>query len=153
MGKVYGWDVADGPGDFFHYTVEHLFADIWNRPGLSMRDRRLLLLGLLVGDGSFDVLPIQLSAALTNDELDETTARELVVFLAHYAGWPAGARLLTMVEQALAQQAQRQHQDGPQKDDRTGLRPPAAPPSRALARGHSNRARTCARRWAATGHL
>ena len=116
MAKVYGWDVADGPGDFFHYTVEHLFADIWNRPGLSMRDRRLLLLGLLVGDGSFDVLPIQLSAALTNDELDETTARELVVFLAHYAGWPAGARLLTIVEQALAQQARDRQPDAPQPD-------------------------------------
>ena len=47
MGKVYGWDVADGPGDFFHYTVEHLFADIWNRPGLDTRDRRLLLVGML----------------------------------------------------------------------------------------------------------
>jgi 4-carboxymuconolactone decarboxylase len=116
MGKVYGWDVADGPGDFFHYTVEHLFADIWNRPGLTMRDRRLLLLGLLVGDGSFDVLPIQLTAALTNDELDETSARELVVFLAHYAGWPAGARLLTLVEQALAQQAREQQKDSPQQD-------------------------------------
>jgi 4-carboxymuconolactone decarboxylase len=108
MGKVYGWNVDDGPGDFFHYTVEHLFADIWNRPGLSMRDRRLLLLGLLVGNGSFDVLPLQLGAAVNNGELDEEAARELVVFLAHYAGWPAGARLLTMVEQALAQARGRQ---------------------------------------------
>jgi 4-carboxymuconolactone decarboxylase len=116
MGMVYGWDVADGPGDFFHYTVEHLFADIWNRPGLSTRDRRLLLVGLLVGDGSFDVLPIQLSAALNNGELDEASTRELVVFLAHYAGWPAGARLLTLVEQALAQQARAQQTDSPQQD-------------------------------------
>jgi 4-carboxymuconolactone decarboxylase len=116
MRQVYGWDVADGPGDFFHYTVEHLFADIWNRPGLSMRDRRLLLLGLLVGDGSFDVLPLQLSAALGNGELDQESARELVVFLAHYAGWPAGARLLTLVEQALAQQARAQQKDSPQQD-------------------------------------
>src|SRR3954454_17069965 len=112
MAKVYGWDVADGQGDFFHYTVEHLFADIWNRPGLSMRDRRLLLLGMLVGDGSFDVVPLQLGAALTNGELDEESARELVVFLAHYAGWPAGARLLTIVEQALAQ-ARGEQQDAP----------------------------------------
>ena len=116
MRQVYGWDVQDGPGDFFHYTVEHLFADIWNRPGLSVRDRRLLLLGLLTGTGAFDVIPIQLAGALGNDELDEEGARELVVFLAHYAGWPAGARLLTLVEQALAQQARAQPKGSPPQD-------------------------------------
>lgn len=116
MREVYGWDVADGPGDYFHYTVEHLFADIWNRPGLTMRDRRLLLLGLLTGTGSFDVIPIQLAGALQNGELDDASARELVVFLAHYAGWPAGARLFTMVEQALSAPARHQPQGGPQQD-------------------------------------
>ncbi|HEY3141009.1 MAG TPA: carboxymuconolactone decarboxylase family protein, partial [Acidimicrobiales bacterium] len=57
MAKVYGWEVKDGPGDFFGLTVEHLFAEIWNRPGLSFRDRRLLLIGLLVGSGLDDVTP------------------------------------------------------------------------------------------------
>ncbi len=103
MASVYGWDdVVDGEGDFFDYTVEHLFADIWNRPGLSRRDRRLFLLGLLVGNGDHDVVPIQLAAALANDELDEVALREMAVFLSHYAGWPAGARTFTQVEKALA---------------------------------------------------
>ncbi|MDX6284889.1 MAG: 4-carboxymuconolactone decarboxylase [Frankiales bacterium] len=101
MSEVYGWEFKDGPGDFYGYTVEHLFADIWQRPGLTMRDRRLLLLGLLVGSGLYDVVPIQLQAALTNGELDEESARELVVFLAHYAGWPAGAKLNSLVEDEL----------------------------------------------------
>jgi 4-carboxymuconolactone decarboxylase len=107
MTEVYGWEMSDGTGDFFGYTVEHLFADIWNRPGLSMRDRRLLLLGLLVGNNDHDVLPIQLAAALGNGELDEAAAREMVVFLAHYAGWPAAARLFTQVEKALADDAKK----------------------------------------------
>ena len=42
---------SDGPGDFFGYTADHLFADIWNRPGLSDRDRRLLLIGMLADPG------------------------------------------------------------------------------------------------------
>lgn len=105
MGQVYGWDVADGPGDFFGYTVEHLFADIWNRPGLNQRDRRLLLVGLLVGSGLYDVLPIQLGAALEQGELDEESARELAVFLAHYAGWPAGTKVFNLVEELLGRRA------------------------------------------------
>jgi 4-carboxymuconolactone decarboxylase len=112
MAQVYGWTVQDGPGDFFTYTVEHLFGDVWQRPGLTNRDRRLLLVGLLVGTGGYDVIPIQLAGALHNDELDDTAARELVVFLAHYAGWPAGAKLNSMVEEALTPPPAR-HTSGP----------------------------------------
>lgn len=114
MASVYGWgDVIDGEGDFFHYTVEHLFADIWNRPGLTRRDRRLLLLGVLVGGGDHDVVPIQLAAALANDELDADALREVAVFLSHYAGWPAGARTFTQVEQALGDHARATGDDAP----------------------------------------
>ncbi len=105
MTEVYGWEMADGDGDFFGYTVEHLFADIWNRPGLSIRDRRLLLLGLLVGNGDHDVVPLQLAAALGNGELEDEALREVVVFLSHYAGWPSGARLFNQVEKVLSDAA------------------------------------------------
>lgn len=102
MERVYGFTMSDGPGDFFGYTADHLFGDVWNRPGLSDRDRRLVLLGLLAGTQQDDVLGIQVPAALSNGELDESALREVVIFLSHYAGWPAGARLNTVVEQALA---------------------------------------------------
>jgi 4-carboxymuconolactone decarboxylase len=103
MRQVYGWDVKDGPGDFFGLTVDHLFADIWTRPGLTMRDRRLLLIGLLTGQGKDDVADIQLGAALRGDELNADQLREIVIFLAHYAGWPAGAALSMRVEKLIAQ--------------------------------------------------
>ncbi len=101
MGEVYGWDFQDGPGDFFGYTADHLFADIWCRPGLEIQERRLLLIGLLAGQGAIDVADIQLGAAYRNGELDEEALREIVVFLAHYAGWPVGARLNTVVEEII----------------------------------------------------
>ncbi|HET9499103.1 MAG TPA: carboxymuconolactone decarboxylase family protein [Marmoricola sp.] len=101
MTEVYGWDFQDGPGDFFGYTADHLFADIWGRPGLSTRDRRLLLIGLLAGQGATDVLGIQVPAAHTSGELDDEALREIVIFLAHYAGWPVGARLNSVVEETI----------------------------------------------------
>jgi len=101
MTEVYGWEFKDGPGDFFRYTADHLFADIWNRPGLSTRDRRLLLIGMLAATGQDDVLGIQIPAALANDELDDQALREIVIFLCHYAGWPMGSRLNTVVETAI----------------------------------------------------
>ncbi len=101
MSEVYGWEFQDGPGDFFGYTADHLFADIWNRPGLSTRDRRLLLIGALAATGQADVLGIQVPAAYRNGELDDDALREIVIFLCHYAGWPVGSRLNTIVEETI----------------------------------------------------
>lgn len=100
MSEVYGWEFQDGPGDFFGYTADHLFADIWNRPGLTNRDRRLLLIGLLAATGP-DVLEIQVPAAYQAGELDDAALREIVIFLAHYAGWPVAARLNNVVEETI----------------------------------------------------
>lgn len=106
MGAVYGWgEVGDGDGDFFGYTVEHLFGEIWQRDGLTFRDRRLLLIGLLVGRGLHDVVGLQLEAALKNGELDATALREIVILLTHYAGWPHGAKLNSQVEELIARAA------------------------------------------------
>ena len=102
MEEVYGFEMTDGTGDFFRYTADHLFADIWSRPGLSDRDRRLLLIGLLAGTGAQDVLTIQVPAALSSGDLDAEALREIVIFLCHYAGWPTGARLNGLVEETIA---------------------------------------------------
>ncbi len=105
MEQVYGFEMSDpgdGGGDFLRITVDHLFGDIWQRPGLSDRDRRLLLIGLLAGQGAADVLGIQVPAAHANGELGDDALREIVVFLSHYAGWPNGARLNSIVEETIA---------------------------------------------------
>lgn len=105
MEEVYGFEMSDGTGDFFRYTADHLFADIWNRPGLSTRDRRLLLIGMLAGKGYADVLGIQVPAAHANGELDDEALREVVIMVCHYAGWPDGARLNSIVEDTIGKAA------------------------------------------------
>ncbi|MFC9362678.1 carboxymuconolactone decarboxylase family protein [Rhodococcus sp. NPDC057014] len=97
MEKVYGFEMQDGPGAHFAVTADHLFADIWSRPGLSIRDRRLLLLGALTAQGLVDVAEIQVGAALHNEELDEDQLREIALFLCHYVGWPLGTKLDAMI--------------------------------------------------------
>ena len=114
MAEVYGWEVQDGPGDFFGMTVDHLFAEIWTRPGLTVRDRRLLLVGLLIGQGMHDVAEIQIDAALGNGELDAAQLREIVIFLTHYAGWPSGAKLSMQAEKLIGARARAARQPGDQ---------------------------------------
>ncbi|WP_092800380.1 carboxymuconolactone decarboxylase family protein [Rhodococcus globerulus] len=94
MNEVYGWELpADVPGEFFAVTADHLFADIWTRPGLSMRDRRLLLLGAITAQGQTDVAKIQINAAILNEELTEKQVEEAAIFLCHYTGWPLATGL------------------------------------------------------------
>jgi 4-carboxymuconolactone decarboxylase len=104
------------PGDFFGYTVDHPSPRSDPR-GVEFRDRRLLLLGLLVGQGLDDVLEMQLGATLKNDELTPDELREIVIFLTHYAGWPKGAKLNTQVETGIARDAKRRARDEPQPDE------------------------------------
>jgi 4-carboxymuconolactone decarboxylase len=103
MKTVYGWDVQDGPGDFFASTVDHLFAEIWARDTLSVRDRRLLLLGAVAAQGLTEIIEIQAGAALAKEELDSDQLREAALFLTYYVGWPLGTRLNGAVEKAINQ--------------------------------------------------
>lgn len=96
MSKVYGWEMADGPGEHFAHTADHLFAEVWSRPGLSIRDRRLLLLGALAASGQIDVAEIQAGSALGNGELTPEQLDEIALFLCYYVGWPLGTKMQMM---------------------------------------------------------
>jgi 4-carboxymuconolactone decarboxylase len=103
MAEVYAWDgVPEVPGDFFAITVDHLFGEIWSRPGLSRRDRRMMLLGAIAACGEWSVLPIQIDAILANEELTVEELREVTVFLTHYVGWPRGSSLNRIIEERAA---------------------------------------------------
>jgi 4-carboxymuconolactone decarboxylase len=68
-------------------TEKVLFGDVWERPGLSKRDRSLITCAALVALQRPDQLRGHLDRALgngvTKDELSE-----LITHLAFYSGWP-----------------------------------------------------------------
>lgn len=82
-------------------TVDHLFGEVWSRPGLSIRDRRLLVLGATAALGRGDLVEIQVRGALANDELSAGELREAVLQLQYYVGWGNGTQLNNGVEAAL----------------------------------------------------
>lgn len=102
MNEVYGWEMPDLPGDYFALTVDHLFADIWSRPGLSMRDKRLITLSVVTALGIPDLAEIQVNAALANDEMTEDELREMAIFITQYVGFPLGSTFNTVVEKVAA---------------------------------------------------
>jgi 4-carboxymuconolactone decarboxylase len=64
-----------------------LFGDVWQRPGLSPRDRRLATITVLIGRFRTDELRWHLGRALDNGVTREEIG-ELITHLAFYYGWP-----------------------------------------------------------------
>ena len=69
-------------------TDDVLFADVWERPGLSPRDRSLITVAALVALGRDAQLTGHLRRALDNG-LSRDQLAEAITHLAFYAGWPA----------------------------------------------------------------
>lgn len=101
--KVYAGDVIvppEGASPFADLMLEQLFAEVWTRGELSMRDRRLILMGVIAAQGEAMTWKIQVKAALKNGELSEAQVNEALIMLAQYAGYPRAAGLLAGTMQA-----------------------------------------------------
>jgi 4-carboxymuconolactone decarboxylase len=98
-------------GPFLRDTVEHLFGEVWSRPGLSVRDRRLLVIGATAALGRSDLIRIQTLGALRNNELDAAQLEEALLQLAYYVGWGNASALGDGFNAALADLAALQDND------------------------------------------
>jgi 4-carboxymuconolactone decarboxylase len=67
-------------------VVRHLFGEIWSRPDLSIRDRRLLVIGATAAAGRADLLEVQIRGAFANGELTEQQVNEAALHLLYYVG-------------------------------------------------------------------
>jgi 4-carboxymuconolactone decarboxylase len=84
------------------FTVDHLFGQVWTRPELGIRDRRLLTIGVLAALGQSQLVEIQFQSALDRDELSEEQVRETVVHLTHYIGRPLSTGVNEVAERVIA---------------------------------------------------
>jgi 4-carboxymuconolactone decarboxylase len=105
--EVYGPDAATfepGHADFFDVMMQQLFGEIWSRPGLSIENRRLVVMGVLAAQYKFDTLGLQFARALATGELSAVEVRELVIHLIAYVGYPSSGDLYRVAETAIAEQ-------------------------------------------------
>lgn len=92
-------DVAPALDDL---TQRVLFGEVWERPGLSKRDRSLVTVATLVAGYRTNELPYHLRFALRNGVTrDELT--ELITHLAFYAGWPTANSAIAIARTVFAE--------------------------------------------------
>jgi len=79
-----------------------LFGDVWERPGLSKRDRSLITVAALVALGREQQLKGHLDRALTNGVTRDEIV-ELITHLAFYSGWPTAMTGATIAKDIFEQ--------------------------------------------------
>ena len=83
--QVYGGTLPAPPAGttpFFDVMLEQLFDEVWTRPALSQRDRRLLVMGVIAALGEREAFGIQVRSALESGELTAEQCWEVVIHLA-----------------------------------------------------------------------
>ena len=96
--KAFG-DIAPALAD---YTDNVLFGDVWQRPGLSARDRSLVTITSLISAYRLNELPFHLGFALDNGVTRDEIA-EVITHLAFYAGWPAASTAISIARKVFAE--------------------------------------------------
>ena len=86
------------------YTERVLFGDVWERPGLSPRDRSLITVSTLVALYRTNELPVHLKKALDNGVTREELV-DLITHLAFYSGWPTANTAITIAKRVFEERA------------------------------------------------
>lgn len=82
-------------------TDNVLFGDVWERPGLSKRDRSLITVSALIAMNRPDQLRSHLALARTNGVTQDEVA-EVITHLAFYAGWPNAVTAVGVAKEVFA---------------------------------------------------
>ncbi len=83
-------------------TDDVLFGDVWERPGLSKRDRSLITVAALVALYRINELPSHILRAQKNG-ISQDELAELFTHLAFYAGWPSAITAARIAIEALGE--------------------------------------------------
>ena len=79
-------------------TADVLFGDVWERPGLSKRDRSLITVAALIALYRTNQLRGHIGRALENGVTKDEIG-EVINDMAFYAGWPTAANAVRVAKE------------------------------------------------------
>ena len=97
--------VSDAPPPLTPYldkgVVDAVFGELWDRPGLSRRDRRWITLACVGAAAVDEPIRQHVYAALASGDITREEMQEFVLHFAYYHGWPRASALEQAYYQAL----------------------------------------------------
>ena len=86
------------------YTRERVLGELWKRPGLSLRDRSIVTLAVLIARNQTIDMPYYLALALDNG-VKPREISEMITHLAFYSGWESAITAVGAAKDVFAQRA------------------------------------------------
>ena len=86
--------------DFQQYITRNAWGDVWNRPGLTKRERSLIVIALMTALGHDGELAMHIRAT-KNTGATKEDVKEVLLQTAVYAGVPAANRAFKIAKEIL----------------------------------------------------
>jgi alkylhydroperoxidase/carboxymuconolactone decarboxylase family protein YurZ len=83
--------------EFQDLLTRYAWGEIWTRPGLDVRTRRVLVLGTLIALGRWDEFRMHAMAAVREGGFTLDDLKEIVLQQAVYCGVPAGHHAFELI--------------------------------------------------------
>lgn len=80
---------TDFTADFQDMITRNVWGEIWNRPGMDHRTRRLLAIAITASLGAWEEFRLHVRAGLEQKGFSTDELKEVLLQLAAYAGAPA----------------------------------------------------------------
>lgn len=90
-------EVAD---QFVAENMDQCFGALWDRPGLTRRERRFLSLASVGSRGLESETRFHVRGALVSGDISSEEMMEIILHVRQYAGWPAGATMYSCYRDA-----------------------------------------------------
>lgn len=89
--------------EFQDLITRYAWGEIWTRPGLDLRSRRILVIGTMVALGRWEEFRMHVRAALVEGGFTVDEIKEIVLQQAIYGGVPAAHHALHETEAVLTE--------------------------------------------------
>ena len=83
--------------DFQDLITRYAWGEIWTRPGLDFRSRRILVIGTMIAIGRWEEFEMHAAAAVREGGFTIDDLKEIVLQQAVYCGVPAAHHALKLV--------------------------------------------------------
>jgi 4-carboxymuconolactone decarboxylase len=90
-------------GEMSRLAMENAYEQLWTRPGLSLRDRSMVTIAMLIALGNESELKVHLESGLRNG-LTPQELQEIIYQATAYVGFPRASGALAIASKVVAQQ-------------------------------------------------
>jgi 4-carboxymuconolactone decarboxylase len=89
--------------EFQDLITRYAWGEIWTRPGLDLRSRRILAIGTMVALGRWDELRMHVRAAVDGGGVSPDEIKEIILQQTVYCGVPAAHHAFAEVSAVMAE--------------------------------------------------